>query len=160
MLPNKSPVFRNILFWEFLRLFLRVLDFFRSFRALFLHVMRYQFQIWYIHSVCGAKHRIRVSLQPGHLSKFRAKSGSDPFLIDPRTFVDIVFKVGVFVELNALSDIYVSLYKIKKKVILPILTHLTDCGTLIGRIRSSTCNEQVMIYCNIFKASVVDMIHH
>ena len=57
--------FAKIVFSEFWRLFLRVLDF-AKFSGFFLHVLRYQFETWYIHLIGGVACQVRVSFQSGH----------------------------------------------------------------------------------------------
>ena len=57
--------FVKILFSKFWRLFLRILDF-SKFSGLFLHLLRYQFETWYIHAVGGITRQVRVSFQSGH----------------------------------------------------------------------------------------------
>ena len=39
------------------------------FRAFFLHVLRYQFETWYIHAVGGVTLQVRVSFQSGHFDQ-------------------------------------------------------------------------------------------
>ena len=63
---TKVRFFVIILFSEFWQLFLCVLDFSKFSGLFFLHVLRYQFETWYIHAVCGVTRQVQVSFQSGH----------------------------------------------------------------------------------------------
>ena len=66
ILLDISSVFcENIIFRIFAIIFVRF-GFFEVFRAFFLHVLRYQFETWYIHAVGGVTRQVRVSFQSGH----------------------------------------------------------------------------------------------
>ena len=41
-----------------------------KFSGLFVHVLRYQFETWYIHLVGGVTCQVRVSFQSGHFDLF------------------------------------------------------------------------------------------
>ena len=66
LLDISSVFFVKILFSEFCRSFLCVLDFSKFSGVFFLHVLRYQFETWYLHAVGGATRQVRVSYQSGH----------------------------------------------------------------------------------------------
>ena len=55
----------NIIFRILAIIFVRF-GFFKVFRALFLHVLRYQFETWYIHAVGGVTRQVWVSFKLGH----------------------------------------------------------------------------------------------
>ena len=66
ILLDISSVFcKNIIFRILAIIFVRF-GFFEVFRAFFLHVLRYQFETWYIHAVGGVARQVRVSFQSGH----------------------------------------------------------------------------------------------
>ena len=56
--------------------------FFAVFQAFFLHVLRYQFETWYIHAVGGVTHQVPVSFQSGlyTLTYFTDKNRSKSFM--------------------------------------------------------------------------------
>ena len=53
--------------------------FFEVFRVFFLHVLRYEFETWYVHAVSGVTRQVRVSFQSGHFD-FTAKNRSKSFI--------------------------------------------------------------------------------
>ena len=66
MLLDISSVFcKNIILRILVIIFVRF-GFFEVFRAFFLHVLRYQFETWYIHAAGGVTRQVRVSFQSGH----------------------------------------------------------------------------------------------
>ena len=67
ILLDISSVFckKNIIFRILAIIFARF-RFFEVFRAFFLHVLRYQFETWYIHALGGVTRQVRVSFQLGH----------------------------------------------------------------------------------------------
>ena len=66
ILLDISSVFcKNLIFRILAIIFVRF-GFFEVFRAFFLHVLRYQFETWYIHAVGGVTRQVRVSFQSGH----------------------------------------------------------------------------------------------
>ena len=46
---------------------------FEVFRAFFLHVLRYQFETWYIHAAGGITRQVRVSFRSGHFDFYIQK---------------------------------------------------------------------------------------
>ena len=65
LLDMSSVFLKNIIFRILAIIFVRF-GFFEVFRAFFLHVLRYQFETWYIHAAGGVTRQVRVSFQSGH----------------------------------------------------------------------------------------------
>ena len=59
-------IFRVNFFFRNLAIIFARFGFFEVFRALFLHVLRYQFETWYIHAAGSVTRQVRVSFQSGH----------------------------------------------------------------------------------------------
>ena len=65
LLDISSGFCKNIIFRILAIIFVRF-GFFEVFRAFFLHVLRYQFETWYVHAVGGVTRQVRVAFQSGH----------------------------------------------------------------------------------------------
>ena len=65
ILIDISSVFCKKIIFRILAIIFVRFGFFEVFRAFFLHVLRYQFETWYIHAVGGVTRQVRVSFQSG-----------------------------------------------------------------------------------------------
>ena len=65
---TQVPFFCEDIIFIILAIIFARFGFFEFFRDFFLHVLRYQFEILYIHAVGGVTRQVRVSFQSGHFN--------------------------------------------------------------------------------------------
>ena len=143
ILLDISSVFcKNIIFRILAIIFVRF-GFFEVFRPFFLHVLRYQFETWYIHAVGGVTRQVRVSFQSGHFDLlYSLKFGTHTQIVSVLTPIDFchawpIFgplvdkntRKGQFVELPASDTWGLSFIRIRSLPLKCWFIHWVGCTT-------------------------------
>ena len=108
ILLDISSVFCKKIILRILAIIFVRFGFFKVFQAFFLHVLRYQYETWYIHAVGGVTRQVRVSFQSGHfdltqpkigqshLSAFMARFGTYTYVVSVLILTDFRHGCAIF----------------------------------------------------------------